>query len=124
MNNRDLAIATILGFVALPVVVCLLRAFGPRWFNAWLALGAATAAGAWLYAGAAYFHHENNLDYLRARSENPALEFPETELYHLFYAALGGLIFSSVYYAPFALLYYAWEVWKRDKIAARENEIK
>lgn len=119
MSNRDGALATILGFAALPILVCLLRAFGPRWFNAWVALAIDVAIGAWLYAGAAWYHSENNLNYLRARSENPALEYPATELCHLFYAALAGLGFALVYYAPFALVYYAWESWKRDKVAAR-----
>lgn len=44
-----------------------------------------------------------------ARSDNPALEYPATERYRLFYAALIGLVFAAVYYAPFALIYYAWE---------------
>lgn len=57
------------------------------------------------------------MEYRRARSENPALEYPATELYHLFYAVLIGIGFAPVYYALFALVYCAWEVWERDKIA-------
>ena len=100
MSNSDGMVVTILAFFALPVVVCLARAFGPRWFNAWTALLVDVTLGALLYGAASYFAYQTKMDMLRERGQNPPGAFDNVEPYLAFYSVLiniaGALIYLGV----------------------------
>ena len=115
MSNFGWMIATNLGFFAAPLAVCLMRAFGPRWFNAWVALGASVALGAPLYFAASFFAYEQKMDDLRARGIPVPGAFENVEPPYAFYSVLINIVSAAIYYAPFALAYYLWQEWKRDR---------
>lgn len=111
MSNFALLKITLVGFCALPIAVCLARAFGPRWFGARFAVCVVALLGWVLSNFATQFYFANLDDHLRDETgrliNNLAIES----------VWIGG-IYALIYYAPFALAYYAWKhrVRQRNRI--------
>ena len=100
--------ASVAAFAVLPMIMLLLRAFGPRWFNGiWAAI--LVALFGWALANVCiYFSFENACATLEIYGPNPPQNIIENctsdGAARVFGVLLGG-VYALIYYAPFALIY-------------------
>lgn len=104
--------ALLTAFAFLPVAMLLLRAFGPRWFTGILAFGIVAFVGWFLANACIYFSFEDACEKMARYGDNPPQPIADNctsdgaaRIAGLFF----GGIYELVYYAPFALIYHAWE---------------
>ncbi len=101
-------VAALTAFALLPILVLLLRAFGPRWFTGPVAVCIVALVG-WILVNASIQLYFDNLgEQMNAYGDNPPQELAEewaNDGAKQVFGVLFGGFYALIYYAPFALLY-------------------